>query len=264
MAKKKKEQVKYNPSYSNVKRTKKVFRCLIGKTNIVISIVYVVMALLMLVAAVFGAIFDTKDFLEDKSTLPTFCCTSAFMAFMLFTLNSCIPNDPATASKARGNLDGCATITETMMHLPIRKIDTYKLSFRSFMIASTFVFFSSVFPNVMIIIDDRFEVVKGTLGIWGTTAAVFILVSYLLSFYVIRGLSEKARGVILSATLIIYYVIWIGLMTGFAYKLIDIDMFGFLSGYVGIALSLICVIAIVIIQKAVVEKRAEKTAWYQN
>lgn len=264
MAKKKKEQVKYNPSYSNVKRTKKVFRCLIGKTNIAISIVYVVMALLMLAAAVFGAIFDTKDFLEDKSTLPTFCCTSAFMAFMLFTLNSCIPNDPAAASKARGNLDGCATITETMMHLPIRKIDTYKLSFRSFMIASVFVFFSSVFPNVMIIIDERFETVKGTLGVWGTTAVVFILVSYLLSFYVIRGLSEKARGVILSATLIIYYIIWIGLMTGFAYKLIDIDMFGFLSGYVGIALSLICVIAIVIIQKAVVEKRAEKTAWYQN
>lgn len=264
MAKKKKEQVKYNPSYSNVKRTKKVFRCLIGKTNIVISIVYVVMALLMLAACVFGAIFDTKDFLEDRSTLPTFCCTSAFMAFMLFTLNSCIPNDPAAASKARGNLDGCATITETMMHLPIRKIDTYKLSFRSFMISSAFVFFSSVFPNVMIIIDDRFEVVKGTLGVWGTTAVVFILVSYLLSFYVIRGLSEKARGVILSATLIIYYIIWIGLMTGFAYKLIDIDIFGFLSGYVGIALSLICVIAIVVIQKAVVEKRAEKTAWYQN
>lgn len=264
MAKKKKEQVKYNPSYSNVKRTKKVFRCLTGKTNIVISIIYVVIALLMLTAAVFGAIFDTKDFLEDKTTLPTFCCTSAFMAFMLFTLNSCIPNDPATASKARGNLDGCATITETMMHLPIRKIDAYKLSFRSFMMASVFVFISSVFPNVMIIIDDRFEVVKGTLGVWGTTAAVFILVSYLLSFYVIRGLSEKARGVILSATLIIYYIIWIGLMTGFAYKLIDIDMFGFLSGYVGIALSLICVITIVAIQKAVVEKRAEKTAWYQN
>lgn len=264
MAKKKKEQVKYNPSYSNVKRTRKVFRCLIGKTNIAISIVYVVMALLMLAACVFGAIFDTKDFLEDKSILPTFCCSSAFMAFMLFALNNCIPNNPAAASKARGNLDGCATITETMMHLPIRKIDAYKLSFRTFMIAAAFVFFSSLFPNVMIVIDDRFEVVKGTLGVWGTTAVVFILVSYLLSFYVLRNLSEKARGVILSAVLIIYYIIWIGLMTGFAYKLIDIDMFGFLSGYVGIALTIVCVVAIVVIQKTVVEKRAAKTAWYQN
>lgn len=264
MAKKKKEQVKYNPSYSNVTRTKKVFRCLTGKTNIVISIIYIAMALIMLAACVFGAIFDTNDFLEDKSTIATFCCTSGFMAFMLFTLNSCIPNDPSAASKARGNLDGCATITETMMHLPIRKVDAYKLSFRSFMISSLFVFFSSVFPNVMIIIDDRFEVVKGTLGIWGTTAAVFILVSYLLSFYVIRGLSEKARGIILSAALVIYYIVWIGLMLDFADKFIDIDMFGFLSGYVGIALSLICIIAIVVIQKAVVEKRAEKTAWYQK
>ena len=51
MSKKVKEQVKYNPSYSSLQRTTKVFKALIGNTNRSLCVFYLILVIFMIIVS---------------------------------------------------------------------------------------------------------------------------------------------------------------------------------------------------------------------
>lgn len=264
MSKKVKEQVKYNPSYSSLKRTTKVFKALIGNTNRWVCVLYLILVIFMIIASSCWVIFDTKDFLEDGAK-SMFGYVITFITFTLFALNSCIPNtDTKTQETARSNVRGCATVGEAMMHLPITKLDVYRLSFRSYLM---FMLFSSIHIavlNIMDIADERFEAAAASTGLLNLIYAALCICTYMTVFNVFKKVSDKTKSGLLIGLILIFYVAWILPMIGIAEKVFELPVFGFFAGIRGIIMLICTYAAVIIIQKTVVEKRAASTAWYQR
>lgn len=264
MSKKVKEQVKYNPSYSSLQRTTKVFKALIGNTNRRLCVFYLILVIFMVITSSCWVIFDTKDFLEDGAT-SMFGYVITFMAFTLFALNSCIPNtDTKTQETARSNVRGCATVGEAMMHLPISKLDVYRLSFRSYLM---FMLFSSIHVavlNIMDIADERFESAAASTGLLNLIYVSLCICTYMTMFNVFKKMNDKTKSGLLIGLLLIFYVAWMLPMLGIAKNIFELPVFGFFAGIPGIIMLICTYAAVIIIQKTVVEKRAASTAWYQR
>lgn len=263
MSKKVKEQVKYNPEFSSVKRTKKVFKALIGKTNRWVCVFYLIFVIFMVIGSSCWAVFDSVDFLKDNDT-SMFGYVIMFMSFTLFALNSCIPNDIKTQESARGNVHGCATVGEAMMHLPITKLDVYRLSFRAYFAFMVFPAIHITIINIMHIVDERFETVTASTGLLNLIYAVLSLCAYLTTFNVFRKVSNEIKSGLLITLLLIFYVVWILPMFEIFKKIFELPVFSIFAGISGLIM-LVCTFAtVIIIQKTVVEKRAASTAWYQQ
>lgn len=264
MSKKVKEQVKYNPAYSSVKRTNKVFKALVGNTNRWVYVLYVILIIIMFVVSTCWAIFDSEDFIEDNAT-SMFGFMITFLAYTLFALNSCIPNtDTKTQKTARNNLHGCAHVSEVMMHLPISKTDVYRLSFRAYLASMIFPVCHILILNIMDIIDERFEAVAASTGLLNLIYVSLCICIYMTMFNVFKKMSDKTKRGLLIGLLLIFYVAWMLPLLGIAKNIFELPVFGFFAGIPGIIMLICTYAAVIIIQKTVVEKRTASTAWYQR
>ncbi len=262
MSRKVKEQVKYNPSYSSVKRTNKVFKALIGNTNRWVYVLYVILIIFMFIVSTCWAVFDSADFIEDDST-SMFGYMLTFFAITLFTINSCVPNnDTKTQEKARGTVNGCAAVSEVMMHLPITKLDAYRLSFRSYLASMTFPICHILILNIMSVVDERFEAVAVSTGLLNLIFVIFNVFIYLTFFNVLK-LSDKTKGHLLHIFFLTFEAVWILSMFKTGKEILELPVFKVFAGIPGIVMLICMCAAVIIIQKKVVEKRAASTAWYQ-
>lgn len=263
MAKKAKEQVKFNPKWSETKRIDKARLAIVGRQNTVLWTICLGFAALMIGFLVFGSLFDTEEFISDN-VLGVFVGGSAFMSFMMFAGSTILPMGKVldrTERMQKSMLGGCVTLVNTFMHLPVKKVSAYKQSFGYFSVLLFFASAPCIFLNVMILLDDRF-----TGAVAGSSAVISIAISViLLMFYLIYSSMWKMKGkgssYFCTAMIIVFYLIWVGSMSSFMDAVFELTWLQALAGVPALCITAAAVLFIILAQKLYVEKKQANAAW---
>lgn len=256
---KKKEQVKYNPKYSDLKRLRKLKNALVGKSVFWLTIVYTFFIVVMFGCVVFGGAFDTKDFIDgDGNLVGMFICCGAFMSIFPFAVNQIMPMNTEDTAKQRGALKGCPSVADALMMMPVKKIDAVKLSFRYYLIPLLLDAVIIIVSNIYCMIFPEFEIAKGSVAAVTFFLGLMMLLLY-LSFF-----NQKFRNSLKTILIIVgiaFYVVWFGTMIGFLDKLFAVKLVVAFAGIPSIIYIALVVTAVILIQKLYTEKEVVKTAW---
>lgn len=256
---KKKEQVKYNPKYSDIKRLRKIKNALVGKSIIWLTVVYIIFTAIMFGCIVFGGALDTKDFLEgDGNLVGMFICCGAFMSIFPFAVNSVIPNSSEDSAKQRGAMNGCPSVAEAIMMMPVKKVDAVRLSFRYFLIPMLLDVAILIISNVYCIIFPEFEIAKGSVAAVTFFLGIMMVLMYFAFFN--SKFKEMLKSMLVIAG-VAFYVVWFGTMLGFLDKVFALKVVQSFAGIPAIIYAVIAAVAIILIQKLYTEKEVLKTAW---
>lgn len=259
-----KEQVKYNPDWSETKRVEKVRRALAGPSNMGVAIAFTVLAGLMFGFLVFGCIFDPADFFEDGvEELCVFGCGGVFMLFMLFMLHTALPfskNVNAMDRAQRNIAKGSYRFVDTYMHLPVRRVALYKQSFRPFFLMMLLGSLPGLFINVMVQIRPLLDFAKGFAAMMCIVLPVLFTVYYMVYFGVLR-LNKKTATKVCTVVFVLFYVIWMGSMFDVFHAVYDWEVLRMLAGVPSICVNAVLLAAVAVMQKLYAEKKQIYAAW---
>lgn len=256
---KKKEQVKYNPKYSDLKRLRKLKNALVGKSIFWLTIVYIFFVTVMFGCVVFGGALDTKDFISDDGNLVAmFVCCGSFMSLFPFAVNQVMPMTAEDSAKQRGALKGCPSVADALIMMPVKKVDAVKLSFRYYLVPLMLDAAIIVVSNIYCMIFPEFEIAKGSVAATTFFLGLMMFLMYLAFFN--QKFKEALRAILVVAG-IGFYVVWFGTMIGFLDKFFAIKFVISFAGIPSIVFIVLVVVAIILIQKLYTEKEVVKTAW---
>lgn len=264
MSRKPKEQVKYNPKYSDVKRADRVKYAITGKGLIAGNIFCMLFFLLMSAFNIIGGAVDTEEFLEGGGeTLSVFLFSGVMFLFAFYSMNTCINSNTANAKQYRTALKGCPGISEVLMTLPVTKLTAYRVSFRYFTVCLLGVGVNLIVMNIYCLVIDGFECALGVVSAMSIICPVVLFVLYITMFGVI-SLNSKTIGRLNSVVLIIYYIVWIGSIAGVFNKFYALEFMHAPAGVPSLVFVVLVIAAIFVIEKAYVEKKAKEAAWFNE
>ncbi|MBQ8733091.1 MAG: hypothetical protein IJY76_01165, partial [Anaerotignum sp.] len=245
------------------KRIDKARLAIVGRQNTALWAICLGISLLMIGCLVFASLIDTEEFLADN-IVGVFVGGSAFMSFMMIAGSTILPMGKIldrTERLQRNMLKGSVKLTDTFMHLPVKKVSAYKQSFGYF---GVLLFFSSVpciFLNVMVLLDDRFTgVVAGSSAVISTAISAILLMFYLIYSSMLK-MKGKGSSYFCTAMIIVFYLIWIGSMSSFMNVIFELAWLQALAGMPALCITAASVLFILLAQKRYVEKKQANAAW---
>ncbi len=257
---KQKQQVKYNPKLSAVRRADKAKYAIGGKAQYLCNAVFAGLGLLMIFFYIFFCIFDTaEEIANDTGAFLIFMCNAAFMLFFMYAFNALMPPNNKTQNNTK--VDGCLFVYKLFCHLPVTKLTIVKLSYRYFAVMSTLITLISMIGNVMLLCMEKLDPVRGHIGLMTLTLAIALVVIHVSGFSAFYRKRSKAIEILLPVVLILFYVIWFGSMLNFFAPFYELPAVRALGGVPGIVIALAAYVFSWIYEKQIVEKKAAKSSW---
>ncbi|MDE6021041.1 MAG: hypothetical protein K2H01_08620 [Ruminococcus sp.] len=254
-----KEQVKYNPKWSDVKRVNRARMDIVGRTSIVFTILFGVFLLLTTGVMLFSVFDDAKEFFEDGfQSVASIAFGGIFMALAIFAINSTLPfmRMAKNIEKQKAMLGGCVNIYETFMSMPIRKVSLFRQSFMYY----CFILFVEIVPsiilNIIILLNPELRFAGGMVTIITIAAVAFSVIMYSAVF----GIFGKSK--VYTGVLIVFYILWMGSIFGFFDKFVMAKPLCAVAGIPCICFAVIGIIAVIAIEKLYIEKREMNAPWY--
>lgn len=258
-----KEQVKYNPKWSDVKRVNRARMDIVGRTSIVFTILFGVFLLLTTGVMLFSVFDDAKEFFEDGfQSVASIAFGGIFMALAIFAINSTLPfmRMAKNIEKQKAMLGGCVNIYETFMSMPIRKVSLFRQSFMYY----CFILFVEIVPsiilNIIILLNPELRFAGGMVTIITIAAVAFSVIMYGAVFGIL-GKNKAFIGKVYTGSLIVFYIFWMGCILGFFDKFIMAKPLCALAGIPCICFAVIGIIAVIAIEKLYIEKREMSASW---
>lgn len=253
-----KEQVKFNPKYSEAKRVDKVRYAITGNLIKIINAIYIIIALSMLLVF-FIEVIDNKN--EAKDLISIFM-TNGMMMLLFISLYNIITVPNKKAQKNNSKIDGCVFAYSLFTHLPVKKISLLKMSFRYYLLSISSIFILSIIFNIAVMVNDTFSYLKGAVG-FNCTFLTLVAVMYYFSIfpYYFKKRNEKTSKYT-GIALLLFYLFWFATTTSIIEKIYDYASIEALGGPVSLIISLVSFIVIIVYQKKVVEKKTETSSWY--
>lgn len=257
MSKKPKQQVKYNPDWSEVKRADKVKYAISGNSAKWGNLVFLLIPLLFLVITVIASVFETKDFVSDSDVV-LFCYNIFLLLVFLFVFNAVMP-PTKSENQAQSQKDGCFSVYKLYTHLPVKKIAVAKMSFRYFIFGAAISLVTCVFINFMAVINSDYDSLKSTVGLISVFISVFLVTEHIYFFRQYCMKTKKSR--FLRIEMVVLYIFWVASNFGILNDFYSLECFRILGGYVGIAVALAAFVTIIVVQKAYFEKKIKEGSW---
>lgn len=260
-----KEQVKYNPKWSDVKRIDAARIAIVGKPNIVFSILFSAFALLMIGVMMIGVILNPREFFKDDfQNIASVAFSGTFMAFVVFILNSTLPFfriSKTLDSKQKAMLGGCVNISETFAHMPIKKVSLFKQSFIYYCLMLLITTLPCIVLNIIIMLNPTLHFAGGMVTVATIAIFTFEFIMYFANFGIL-GKNENLLKLLVKCSFVVYYIFWMGAMLGFFDSLVMAEPLCALAGIPCICFIVIGLAAIIIIEKLYVEKHESITPWH--
>ncbi len=258
---KKKEQVRYNPAWSAVKRADRTKFAITGGYLRWITLFYIVLGLSMavlLIKMVFHAVsLDTAEYEEDYMAAMNMC-NAAFMFFFVYMLNAVMPGSRKTESRSK--VDGCQFLYKVFACMPVKRVTIVKLSFRYFITMATFNLGMMLLANGLTLFLPVFDPTKGSIAIISMLLALVQLALYWGQFSSYCR-KRSARSILSVAGLIVFYIFWFGFMNGAFDRLFELEAVRAMAGVPAILVCVAAYAAVWIIEKAVIETKAASSSW---
>lgn len=258
-----KEQVKFDPSWSEVKRLRKT-KDAIAPANRVLTVIMTLLACFMVGFLTYMCWFQPADFIDDgHESVGAFAFSGMFMLLFAFALNTTLPATSLfrnTEKQQAAIAGGCVNLYETFMHMPMKKITLYKHSFRHFaffMIAGSL---PCVLLNLAIIFIPELEPVKCIAGLM-TILEGFMLLAFYFAYFGVFNMSKKSVNACFTVSIVLFYIAWFGSMFGILSFVERIRFLAAITGVPCICVTLLVIAAIIAIEKLHLEKREAKGAW---
>lgn len=257
-----KEQVRYNPKLSEASRVYRVQKFFTGKAVNVATGVILGFGLFMFAALLIGSAFDTKGMLEGEGgTLSLFIFNGTFAMYMFVGLGTVFPANSKTDNEYKSSMKGCVSTYYVLSTLPVSKVSVVKSSFRRFLLGMSILAAVSVILNIEIIFIEELEIMAlGETGFVSFVLAIAMAAFYLTTFvkFVCRNkLIEKLS----SATLVVFYIVWIGSMFGFFNKIYTLAFFEAVAGVPAIVITAVSYVATITVHKLCIERRSKGSGW---
>lgn len=259
-----KEQVKYNPKWSDLRRVNGARIDIVGRSSMVFTIIFSIFSLFMMGVMLFSISLGTKEFFEDGfQSIASMSFSGIFMAFFVFTLNSTLPfmRISKNLEKQKAILGGCINIYETFRTMPIRKVSIYKQSF----IYYCFMLFVGTFPsiilNIIIIMNPELRFAGGMVTVITIASVLFSVVMYCAVFGIL-GKNDTFISKFYTGALIVFYVLWMGCVFGFFDEFVMAEPLCVLAGVPCICFTVFGIAAVIAIEKLYVEKREINASWF--
>lgn len=265
MAKKPKEQVKFNPDISDAKRFRSVKHNLFGKGYIVLNIICFLFALFMFGSLIIGCGFDTESFMEDDTNVVAlfYFCGGYFMV-ILYAINSILPPTKGV-KKANVQMDGCISYYNLFSVLPMEKKSIIKHAFRNFMISASVITVASVVINVFAIVIPEYAVAKSVTGISTLVSSLLLVLVYFTSFIRFTRIKSEKKAkvfsVVTTVMYVVFFIFWFSSTLNFAKNIFAMKAFEVLSGVVGIVISLSAYVVLIAVHKGFIENKISKGSW---
>ncbi len=258
-----KEQVKFDPEWSEVRRLRKTKDAIAPENNFV-SGFFAFFAALMIGFLAFSCWFDTEEFIADGfESVGAFAFSGVFMLLFLFALQTSLPAKGLfrkTEKMQQSALGGCVNLYETFMHMPMKKITLYKHSFRHyvfFMIAGSL---PCILMNAAILFMPELEAIKGIAALMTILEGFFMLALY-FAYFGVFNMNKKAVSACFTVSVVLFYIVWFGCMFGWLNFVAEIKFFTALAGIPSICITLLVIAAVTAIEKLYLEKREANGAW---
>ncbi|MBQ8724316.1 MAG: hypothetical protein IJY74_01420 [Oscillospiraceae bacterium] len=258
-----KEQVKFNPSWSEVKRLGRTKKAIAPENNI-LTIILILLAGVMVGFLAFGCLFDPAEFIEDgHESVGAFAFSGAFMLLFVFALNTTLPATSLfrnTEKQQAAAMGGCVNMYETFMHMPMKKVTLYKQSFRHyafFMIAGSL---PSVILNGAVLFIPELAAIKGIAALT-TILYGFMLLAFYFAYFGVFNMSKKTVNACFTVSIVLFYVVLFGCMFGWMNFVAEIKFLTALAGIPSICITVLVIAAIFAIEKLYLEKREANGAW---
>ncbi len=265
MSKKPKEQVKYNPSISGASRVGKCVRAIQGKSVIITAIASAVIMLVCTCGFIYVSLTDIPENIKDPSGLGACVYLSWFFALEFTALFAVTPLSRDDEAIQRSALNGCGSIPELFMHLPVKKVDLYKHSFRYYSTALVSSTSLTIFLNAIYLVYSEYEKISAYISAVSIYLTLSSVLLYIL-FFDLRPNSGGNKKFHTGTTIAILALSFgIGALLMIGSDLIMKLQGSFIGAYAGvpaIAVSVLAAIFVIVMQKSVIEKRAIGTAWY--
>lgn len=259
-----KEQVKFDPAWSEVKRLGKT-KSAIAPENKIVNIALTIFAGVMVGFLAFDCLFDPSAFIEDGfESAGAFAFSGVFMLFFAFALNTSLPATALysrkTEKRQAAAMGGCVNLYETFMHMPMTKLTLYKHSFRHFaffMIAGSL---PCIIMNAAVLFVPELAAIKGIAALITLLEGFFIFALY-LAYFGVFNMNKKAVSACFTVSIVLFYIVWFGCMFGWLNFLTEIKLLTALAGIPSICVTILVIAAIAAVEKLYLEKREEKGAW---
>ncbi len=270
MAKKAKEQVKYNPNFSGEKRVWKINNTVNGGAGLALSIFIGIVGAIMFVPLCIGSLVDATFFMEDEeNTVSLFSCGIVFMTFMGFMTMATLPignngknGGLLTSNMERSTMKGCARVSNLLMHMPLRKVDMVRQSFHAFLPVVGAAVLPQIITNVGVVIyGEKLNHIKAAAGLTGLMIPLILLALYCVCFGIVK-MSDKVRKNTMLGVIVVFYILWLGLIAEPVAKVVfNLRVLQMLAGVPSLCICAACVALIFSLQKLYVEKKQIKAAW---
>ena len=259
-----KEQVKFNPSWSEVKRLSATKNA-IAPENKFINIILTLLAGVMVGFLAFGCLFDPADFIEDGfESVGAFAFSGIFMLLFGFALNTSLPATALFSRKTEKQqaaaMGGCVNMYETFMHMPMKKITLYKHSFRHYAFFMILGSLPCIIMNAAILFIPELAAIKSIASLTTFLEGFFILAMY-LAYFGVFNMNKKAVSACFTVSVVLFYVVWFGCMFGWLNFVAEIKFLTALAGIPCIFITVLVIAAIFAIEKLYLEKREANGAW---
>lgn len=258
-----KEQVKYNPKWSGIKRVDVSRIDIVGRSSIALTIIFGIFSLFMPFIMIFSIFTDAKEFFEDGfQSVASIAFGGIIVAFFVFTLNSTLPflRMSKTVDKQKAILGGCVNIYETFAHMPIRKVSLFKQSFIYYCFMLFIEIVPSIILNIAILMNPELRFAGGMVAVITIAAVVFAFIMYGAVFGIF-GKSRASIGKFYTVALAVFYILWMGCIFGFFDEFVMAEPLCALAGVPCICFAVFGIIAVIAIEKLYVEKRETNAAW---
>ncbi len=256
---KQKEQVKYNPNISAVRRADRVKAAVNGRVLYVTSAVMLLMALIMMGSFLIGALVGDPEFIEDGETAIMFIANAAFMLFFFYVTNAVLPGNRKTEQNSK--IDGCLFLYRLYEHLPVTKLTVVKMSFRYFAIMASAVCAILAAANVMTLCLDGMDAMRGEIGFVSVLLSVVMVALHRTGFsQYIRPLTNLDYS-LSTGCIVVFYIIWFGSMMGVFGSLYTQGWVRALGGAAGLGIVLAAYAWVWVYEKCVIEKKSANSSW---
>lgn len=265
MSKKPKEQVKYNPSISGASRVGKCVRAIQGKSVIITAIISAVIMLVCTCGFIYASLTDIPENIKDPSGIGACVYVAWFFTINFISIFAVTPLSRDNEAIQRSALNGCGSMPELFMHLPVKKVDLYKHSFRYYFVALVVQTSLTLFLNTIFLVYSEYEKISAYFSAVSIYLTLFSVLLYIL-FFDLRPKSDGNKKFHTGTTItFITLAFGIGILLMMGSDLIMKLQGSFVGAYAGvpaITVSVLAAIFVIVMQKAVIEKRAIGTAWY--
>ncbi len=259
-----KEQVKYNPRLSAQKRFSDA-KSEISPGNTALTIIFVILAGVMMGVMGYDVIFETEDVIADGAmdTIGTFAFSSMFMLLFGFAMNTMLPASFLTQNHQRQQQalsKGCVYFHEVFAHMPVTKIMLYKQSFRwylFFMVGSSI---PVITLNILSVVDSVYSAIA-PITVIATILEAVVMILFYLGYFCVFHKNAKLMKNLLTAGVAIFYIVWFGCMFGFLGFLTEVEALGVIAGVPSLCITLVAIGVVIIIEKCIVEKKAVNAPW---